>query len=130
MIFTATQHPQWRFQDFREGVGALSLRGAPGYEFIKFSQKLHEIEKHLAAMGGGAPLDPPMVPNYYSAYQRKLSPVQSSLLVDPPLMPSVTARLRQFSGMRRIWAFQRRSEYFWRRHFHQFFLCTKICEIN
>ena len=35
---------QWRIQDFPE-VGAPTLRGAPTYDFAKFSQKLHEIER-------------------------------------------------------------------------------------
>ena len=29
--------------------------GAPGYDFIKFSRKLHEIEKNLVARGGAPP---------------------------------------------------------------------------
>ena len=33
--------------------GAPTPRGAPGYNFIKFSRKLHEIEKNLVAGGGG-----------------------------------------------------------------------------
>ena len=48
--------------------GAPTPRGAPGYDFIKFSRKLHEIEKNLVAGGGGRargppPLDPPL-PTY------------------------------------------------------------------
>ena len=45
---------QWRIQDFPE-EGALTLwgRGAPTYDFAKFSQKLHEIER-IWTRGGGA----------------------------------------------------------------------------
>ena len=35
---------QWRIQDFLE-VGAPNLQGVPTYDFAKFSQKLHEIER-------------------------------------------------------------------------------------
>ena len=35
---------QWRIQDFLE-VGASTLQGAPTYDFVKISQKLHEIER-------------------------------------------------------------------------------------
>ena len=35
---------QWRIQDFPE-VGAPTLQGAPTYDFAKFSEKLHEIER-------------------------------------------------------------------------------------
>ena len=44
---------QWRIQDFPRGGGRQPPGGAPGYDFIKFSQKLHEIEKKLVARGGG-----------------------------------------------------------------------------
>ena len=54
---------QWRIQDFPE-EGAPTPRGAPTYNFTKFSQKLHEIER-IWAPGGRAslapPLDPPLV---------------------------------------------------------------------
>ena len=43
---------QWRIQDFPE-EGAPTLRGAPTYDFAKFSQKLHEIER-IWTPGGGA----------------------------------------------------------------------------
>ena len=33
--------------------------GAPKYDFAKFSEKLHEIEKILS-LGGRTPLDPPL----------------------------------------------------------------------
>ena len=39
---------------FPGGGGAKPQGGAPGYDFIKFSRKLHEIEKNLVATGGGA----------------------------------------------------------------------------
>ena len=45
---------QWRIQDFPE-EGALTLQGgAPIYDFAKFSQKLHEIERIWIPGGGGA----------------------------------------------------------------------------
>ena len=56
--------PQWRIQDFPE-EGAPTLGGAPTYDFAKFFQKLHEIER-ISTPGGGAtcpscpPLDPPL----------------------------------------------------------------------
>ena len=44
---------------FSQGGGANPQGGAPGYDFIKFSRKLHEIEKNLVTRGGaragGAP---------------------------------------------------------------------------
>ena len=43
---------QWRIQDFPE-EGAPTLRGAPTYDFAKFSQKLHEIERIWTPGGGG-----------------------------------------------------------------------------
>ena len=47
---------------FPVGRGANPLGGSPTYDFVKFSQKLHEIEKILGCGGrGGAPLDPPLV---------------------------------------------------------------------
>ena len=52
---------QWRIQDFPE-VGAPTLRGgAPTYDIVKFSQKLHEIER-IWTLGDvpRAPLDPPL----------------------------------------------------------------------
>ena len=42
---------------FPEGVPT-----APGYEFIKFSPKLHEIEKNLIARRGGGALPAPHLP--------------------------------------------------------------------
>ena len=40
---------------------AFPLGGAPTYDFVKFSKRLHEIEKILGRWGfGGGPLDPPM----------------------------------------------------------------------
>ena len=44
---------QWRIQDFPE-------EGAPTYDFVKFSQKLHEIEIIFEPRGGGGvPRAPP-----------------------------------------------------------------------
>ena len=43
---------QWQIQDFPE-EGAPTPRGAPTYDFAKFSQKLHEIEKIWAPREGG-----------------------------------------------------------------------------
>ena len=51
---------------FPRGGGTNPQGGAPGYDFIKISQKLHEIKENLARGGGGArplrptPLDPPL----------------------------------------------------------------------
>ena len=52
---------------FPQGGGANSPGGAPTYDFAKFSQKLHEIERIWAPGGGGARrkfyyVDPPLVP--------------------------------------------------------------------
>ena len=43
---------QWRIQDFPE-EGEPTLQGAPTYDFAKFPQKLHEIER-IWTRGGGA----------------------------------------------------------------------------
>ena len=48
---------QWRIQDFPE-EGAPTPQGAPTYEFAKFSQKLHEIER-IWTRGGRVSLAPP-----------------------------------------------------------------------
>ena len=53
---------QWRIQDFPE-EGAQTPQGAPTYDFAKFSQKLHEIERIWTGGGGSRPLhplDPPL----------------------------------------------------------------------
>ena len=55
---------QWRIQDFPE-EGAPTPRGAPTYDFAKFSQKLHEIERiwipwGRASLAPPPPLDPPL----------------------------------------------------------------------
>ena len=51
---------------FPRGGGANCPGGAPTYDFAKFSQKLHEIERIWAPRGGGARpkfyyVDPPLV---------------------------------------------------------------------
>ena len=45
------------------GGSRISPEGAPTYDFAKFSQKLHEIERIWAPRGGGRtpPLDPHLV---------------------------------------------------------------------
>ena len=47
---------------FPVGGGANPLAGAPTYDFAKFCEKLHEIEKILGRRGGTgrAPLNPPL----------------------------------------------------------------------
>ena len=49
---------------FPRGGGANSPGGAPTYDFAKFSQKLHEIERIWAPRGGARPkfyyVDPPL----------------------------------------------------------------------
>ena len=56
-------HYQWRIQDFPE-VGAPTIQGVPTYNFAKYSQELHEIERIWIAKGRGVhpwrPLDPPL----------------------------------------------------------------------
>ena len=56
--------------------GVPTPQGAPTYDFAKFSQKLHEIER-ISTRGGRAsltpPLDPPLV-------RRSLSPTESPLV--------------------------------------------------
>ena len=48
---------QWRIQDFpEEGAPTPRGGGAPTYEFAKFSQKMHEIERIWT---GGRPSRPP-----------------------------------------------------------------------
>ena len=60
---TPPKHPdwsmysqQWRIQDFPE-AGAPTPRGGPTYDFAKFTQKLHEIER-IWAPGGVLPRAP------------------------------------------------------------------------
>ena len=56
-----TYYSQWRIQDFPE-ERAPTPQGAPKYDFVNVSQKLHEIER-IWTRGGGvprAPLDPPL----------------------------------------------------------------------
>ena len=58
-----TPYPrQWLIQDFPE-EGAPTRGGAPTYDFAKFFQKLHEIERIWTHEGGAslAPLDPPLL---------------------------------------------------------------------
>ena len=48
--------------------GANSPEGVPTYNFINFSQKLHEIERiwtHHGGIGWGRPLDPPVIVQCY-----------------------------------------------------------------
>ena len=49
---------------FPRGGGANSPGGAPTYDFAKFSQKLHEIERIWTPRGGARPkfyyVDPPL----------------------------------------------------------------------
>ena len=47
---------------FPRGGGANSPGWAPTYDFAKFSQKLHEIERIWAPQGGRASLAPPLDP--------------------------------------------------------------------
>ena len=54
---------------FHVGGGAKPLgRGAPTYDFVKFSEKLHEIEKILDRKGGGAPGAPPLNPSLFNLF--------------------------------------------------------------
>ena len=52
---------QWRIQDFPE-VGTPTLQGTPTYDFAKFSQKLHKIERIWTprVASPAPPLDPPL----------------------------------------------------------------------
>ena len=55
-----SEYGQWLIQDFRRR-GGNPKGGGLGYNFIKISQKLHEIQKKLVTGGGPwSPLDPPM----------------------------------------------------------------------
>ena len=58
---------QWRIQDFPEEGVPTPQGGAPTYDFAKFSQKLHEIERIWAPRGGARPLHPPLDPPLVSA---------------------------------------------------------------
>ena len=57
-------HYQWQIQDFPE-EGAPTLQGVPIYDFAKYSQKLHEIERIWTPRGGTHPkfyyVDPPLI---------------------------------------------------------------------
>ena len=44
LVFKNIYSIQWRIQDLAE-EGAPTPGGAPTYDFAKFSQKLHEIER-------------------------------------------------------------------------------------
>ena len=49
-------HPLCQLSEADPGFpvgGGANLGGAPTYDFVKFSQKLHEIEKILGRWGGG-----------------------------------------------------------------------------
>ena len=60
------KYGQWQIKDFPE-EGVPTLQGAPTYDFAKFSQKLHEIERIWTPRGGRASkilldyVDPPLV---------------------------------------------------------------------
>ena len=57
---------------FPRGGGANSQGGAPTYEFAKFSQKLHEIERiWTPGGGGGASLAPPLDPPLFQSLEVK-----------------------------------------------------------
>ena len=45
VLMRTANHQQWRIQDFPEEGAPTPRGGAPTYEFAKFSQKLHEIER-------------------------------------------------------------------------------------
>ena len=49
---------------FPRGGGANSPGGAPTYDFAKFSQKVHEIER-IRTPGGARPSHPPLDPPLY-----------------------------------------------------------------
>ena len=53
---------------FPQGGGANSPGGVPTYDFAKFSQKLHEIERIWTPRGARVPhapsLDLPLMPDY------------------------------------------------------------------
>ena len=51
---------------FPVGGGANPLGGAPTYDFVKFSEKLHEIEKILDRRGGARRVRPPKSATAYS----------------------------------------------------------------
>ena len=68
-VFMLQEHlTQYSVADpgFPRGGGANSPGGAPTYDFAKFSQKLHEIERIWTPRGGGARpkfyyVDPPLI---------------------------------------------------------------------
>ena len=55
-----TNHIQWRIQDFPEEGAPTHRWGAPEYDFIQISRKLHEIIGN--SIPGGRPLPPPLDP--------------------------------------------------------------------
>ena len=84
---------QGRIQDFRVGGGA-DPGGAPTYDFVKFSQKLDEIEKILGCRGRevrASPLDPPVtfdrVNNVNSLLSKKADKKLTSLRITQWLPP-------------------------------------------
>ena len=48
-------HFQWRIQDFPEELAPTPQGGAPTYDFVIFSQELHEIERIWAPGGARRP---------------------------------------------------------------------------
>ena len=62
MVRDAIPLGQWRIQDFTGGTNPEARRR--DFDFISFSRKLQEIEKHLVARGvsshRGPTLDPPL----------------------------------------------------------------------
>ena len=70
---------------FPRGGGANSPGGAPTYDFAKFSQKLHEIERIWAPRGGARPkfyyVDPPLILVLLQFW----CPPTSRESLDPPL---------------------------------------------
>ena len=62
--WTFCERLQWRIQDFPEEGAPTLQAGEPTYDFAKFSQKLHEIERIWTPRGGARPkfyyVDPPL----------------------------------------------------------------------
>ena len=66
---------------FPRGGGANSPGGAPTYDFAKFSQKLHEIERIWAPGGACVPRAPLNAPLHLPRYHWRMASTVSQIVV-------------------------------------------------
>ena len=91
---------QWRIQDFPE-VGTPTLwvgvggGGVPTYDFAKFSQKLHEIERILTPREGGVPLRSANVELSTKQISVKVTPTTGEYLISGDMLASYPKNLKR-----------------------------------